>query len=127
MPPLHFYILMLIFIKPNKTEALKKIRKPFSMGCECGEVPNDNEYVERHCHESAQLESHHKAIISISKKNLQLNLLLNNFQFNFNLSSNVKIICKIIFPSMYYLCLSFKFFKIHIHEIFIFIKVLKIK
>ena len=61
MPPLHFFILMLIFIKPNKTEALKKIRKPFSMGCECGEVPNDNEYVERHCHESAQLESHHKA------------------------------------------------------------------
>ena len=44
----------------NEIKASKNIQKQLSMGCDCGKVPKDNEFVETHCNESARMESLHK-------------------------------------------------------------------
>ena len=53
-------LLVFIFMNQNEIKASKNRQKPFSMGCDCGKVPKDNEFVERQCNESARMESLHK-------------------------------------------------------------------
>ena len=55
-----YVLLIFIFMNRNEIKASKNKQKPFSMGCDCGKVPKDNEFVERQCNESARMESLHK-------------------------------------------------------------------
>ena len=55
-----YVLLILIFMNRNEIKAYKNIHKSFSMGCDCGKVPEKNSSVERHCDESARMEALHK-------------------------------------------------------------------
>ena len=44
----------------NEIKASKNIHKTFSMGCDCGKVPEKNSFVDRHSDESARMEDLHK-------------------------------------------------------------------
>ena len=43
-----YVLLIFILMNQNEIKASKIIQKPFSMGCNCGKIPEKNSFVERH-------------------------------------------------------------------------------